>query len=343
MGVKLKDLLKDCVHEISIKDLAYKTIAFDAYNILHQFLASVRQYDGTPLMDSRGNLTGHLSGLFYRTISFLEEGIKPVFVFDGKSPKWKEKTQLERMQKRKEAEEEYLHALEIEDTELLKKLAPQKERLTSVMINESKKLLDLMGIPYVDAPSEGEAFAAILSKKNLVYAVSSQDYDSLLFGATRLIRNLSITGKRRIQGREVEINPEMFTLSEINEKLNLSREKLIWIGILIGTDFNKGIAGIGPKKAFKMVMKYDTFQELVEKENLKFVEGYETILEIIDFYLNPEEIDFDENNLKLRKLDVEGIVDFLCNQRDFSEERVRKALEKVQKIPKGQKTLDDFF
>ncbi|MCX8166539.1 MAG: flap endonuclease-1 [Candidatus Micrarchaeota archaeon] len=343
MGVKIKDLLNDVVHEISIKDLAYKTIAFDAYNLLHQFLASVRQYDGTPLMDSKGNLTGHLSGLFYRTVSLMEEGIRPVFVYDGKSPKWKEKTQKERMQKRKEAEMEYEHALELEDQELLKKLAPQKEHLTSAMINESKRLLSYMGVPYIDAPSEGEALASVLSRKNLVYAVASQDYDSLLFGSTRLVRNLSITGKRRIQGREIEIEPEMLVLEEIQQKLNLSREKLVWLGVLIGTDFNEGISGIGPKKAYKLVTKYDTFNELVEKEKINFAEGYDTILEIIDFYLNPEYVEVSIDALQLKKIDSENIVSFLCHEHDFSEERVRKALDKITKIPKGQKTLDDFF
>ena len=341
MGIHLKDIVKKS--ETDFKSLSYKWVAFDSFNMLHQFLASIRQYDGTPLMDSHGNPTGHLSGLFYRTVSFLEHNIKPVFVFDGKKPKWKAKTVAERIERKKIAEMKYLEALEAGMIEDQKKFASMTGRLTSPMVEESKRLLDLLGVPHLTAPSEAEAQASCMCSKGLVYAVGSQDYDSLLFGAERLLKNMSITGRRKTRTGYIDIKPEIISLQDTLSSLGITREKLIWLGLLVGTDFNEGIMGLGPKKSLKLVLKYESFSELVEKESLRFEEGYETILEIIDFFQNPEYLEFDPSQLKLRKPDEQGILDYLCGEREFSEDRVRNSLQKISNVEKGQSTLGDFF
>ena len=195
MGVAFKDLIIS--HETDLDSLSNKIIVLDAYNTLYQFLTTIRGIDGTPLMDSKGNVTSHLVGLFTRTSSLMQKGIKPVFVFDGEPPALKKKTIEQRSGLKIEAEKKFLEAKEKEDTEEMKKYASRTSRLTKDMVEESKKIVSLMGLPIVQAPSEGEAQAAYMVKKGDGFAVGSQDFDSLLHGATKVTRNLSITGKRK--------------------------------------------------------------------------------------------------------------------------------------------------
>ncbi|MEM4441430.1 MAG: flap endonuclease-1, partial [Ignisphaera sp.] len=254
MGVNLKDIIpSSCRQEVDdLKALAQRVIALDAYNALYQFLAAIRQPDGTPLMDSKGNVTSHLSGLFYRTINLMEYGIKPIYVFDGKPPELK-REELERRRTRKEkalemAVKAYSEGLKKEAA----KYAVQALYLTEPMVRNAKKLLEAMGVPYVEAIGEGEAQAAYIAKKGLAWGTGSQDYDSLLFGAPRLVRNLTITGKRKLPGKDiyVEIKVEVIELDKLLKALSITREQLIDVAILIGTDYNPdGVEGIGPKTA----------------------------------------------------------------------------------------------
>jgi len=249
MGVQLGDLVAK--HEIDYDALKSRTIALDAYNTLYQFLAAIRQPDGTPLMDRQGRITSHLSGLFYRTIRMVEKGVRPVYVFDGKPPELKEKTLEKRKEVREKARERWEKALAEGNVEEARKYGQASTRLTAEMVVDAKELLDAMGIPYVQAPSEGEAQAAYMAAKGDVWASGSQDYDSLLFGAPRLVRNLAIEGRRKLPGKDVyvPIHPELIVLGDVLEQLGIDRRKLIWIGILIGTDFNEKVPGVGPKRA----------------------------------------------------------------------------------------------
>ncbi|MCD6549152.1 flap endonuclease-1 [Candidatus Micrarchaeota archaeon] len=346
MGVDIKSIVQP--KEVSISDLSGKSLAFDAFNIIYQFLSSIRQPDGTPLMDENGNITSHLSGLFYRNINFLEAGIKPIYVFDGEPPEFKVATLEDRTKRKKEAELKYKEALEKGLLKEARKYSQQLSELTEDMIEESKKLLRAMGIPTVDAPSEGEAQAAWMSAKGLVYGVVSQDFDSLLFGAKRLIRNLSITGRRKLPGREVyvKIPVELIELEETLETLGITREKLIWIGVLVGTDYNKGVKGIGPKTALKLVRKYDSLDGLLEFVENKY--GYvfpEDVQSIIEFFRKPK-IKEDLPNIELRRPDEARIKELLCDVHNFSETRVENALEKMHRIYNErylQKSIKDFF
>ncbi|WP_221290625.1 flap endonuclease-1 [Stygiolobus caldivivus] len=353
MGVDLSELVEDIKREVSLGELKGKKISIDAYNALYQFLAAIRQPDGTPLMDSQGRVTSHLNGLFYRTISILEEGVIPIYVFDGKPPEQKSE-ELERRKKVKEEAERRLDQLKKEGTgeiKELKKYSQMSIKLTNEMAEESKKLLDLMGIPIIQAPSEGEAEAAYINSLGLSWATGSQDYDSLLFGATRLVRNLTITGKRKLPRKDVyvEIKPELIELAELLRKLGITREQLIDIAILIGTDYDpEGIKGIGIKTAYRIIKKYGKIETAVEKGEVSKQKITFNIEEIRNLFLNPL-VKRPENNLELKDCDEEGIEELLVKEHDFNEERVKNAIERLKKAKreaKGaerQKGLDQWF
>ncbi|WP_461864882.1 flap endonuclease-1 [Thermococcus sp.] len=338
MGVQIGELIPR--REIELENLYGKKVSIDAFNAIYQFLSTIRQRDGTPLMDSRGRITSHLSGLFYRTINLMEAGIKPAYVFDGEPPEFKKKELERRKEVREEAEEKWEEALARGDLEEAKKYAQRASRVNEQLISDAKQLLGLMGIPVIQAPSEGEAQAAYMAMKRKTYASASQDYDSLLFGAPRLVRNLTITGRRKLPGKDVyvEVKPELINLDEALKKLGIDREKLIEMAILVGTDYNPGgIKGIGPKKALEIVKH--------SKDPLKkYQKGSEVDLYAIkEFFLNPPVTD--EFRLEWKMPDEEGIIRFLCDEHDFSESRVRNGLERLKKAIKAgrQATLESWF
>src|SRR3989344_777458 len=256
MGLNIKDIIPR--KEIQISDLAGKTVCVDAYNMLYQFLSTIRQPDGTPLMDNKKRVTSHLSGIFYRNTNLLSEGIRLVYVFDGKPPEQKGGTHKIRQGSRENAKEKYEEAKDMEDIEGMRRYSSQMIRLDYEMIKESKELLQAMGIAVVQAPGEGEAEASYLNRiNNEVFATVSQDYDCLLFGAPKLIRNLGLARKRKTFSGWVEINPELIELEKVLTFLEIDLDQLICIGILVGTDYNpKGIPGVGQKRALEIVKKY---------------------------------------------------------------------------------------
>jgi len=339
MGVNLKDIVEEIKKEVELSSLSNKIIAIDAYNALYQFLSIIRDKDtGEPLRDSKGRITSHISGLFYRTINLLENGIKPVYVFDGEPPKFKLKEIEERMKAKEEAFKKWQEALESGEEAIT--YAQAASILTKEMVEESKELLSYMGLPVVQAKSEGEAQAAYLVSKGYVYASASQDYDSLLFGSTRLIRNLNLTGKRKLPRKEiyVEIKPEIIELNELLQKLRITREQLILIGIITGCDYFEGVKGYGPKKALELVRQYKSLDRIKKVLNLP-----DEIDEIFNFFLNPP---VNENvEIKFGEIDKEKILKFMVDERNFSEERVLNALNKLEEARKKfkQTSLASWF
>ncbi len=328
MGVKIKEIIPlEAITIIELDNLNGKAIAFDAYNILYQFLSIIRGQDGKPLMDSRGRITSHLSGLFFRTINLIERGIKPVFVFDGRPPELKKATIEEREEIRKEAEALYKEHFEKGELEEARKYAIRSAQLNEEIINSAKRLIELMGNPIVQAPSEGEAQAAYLALKGDVYASASQDMDSLLFGSPRLVRNLSIVGKRRLPGKKayVEVKPEIIYLDKMLNLLNINREELIDIGILVGTDYADGLYGIGPKKALKLIKEFGSVEKVLENQKTSLSINPSIIR---DIFLNPKVTD--NYSLEWKEPDYDGIIKFLCDEYDFSIERVQNALNKLK-------------
>lgn len=343
MGVNLRDLVPKAT--VSLEDLSEKSIAIDAYNALYQFLAIIRQPDGTPLKDSSGNITSHLSGLLYRTSNLAELGIKPIYVFDGTPPALKEVEIKRRRKAKEEALIRYEQALKEGKIEEARMYAQATSRLKDYMAEDSKKLLDLMGIPWVQAPSEGEAQAAHLARRGDADYCASQDYDSLLFGAPKLVRNVTISGRRKLPGKAVfiEVIPEVVVLEDVLRECGITREQLVDVGILIGTDFNpEGVKGLGPKTALKLIKEHGNLENsLSYLKNAEFPAEPQRIREI---FLYPKVTD--NYRIVWKEPDVEGVIDFICRQRDFSEDRVRKALEKMQKGTerlKGKTTLERWF
>jgi len=325
MGVDLGGLLEK--REINLEYLAGRTIGIDSFNVLYQFLSSIRGADGSPLIDSKGRVTSHLTGLLYRTASIVERDIKPVFAFDGTPSKLKEKTREERRRIRTEAGKKYDAAKKEGDEKKMKKYAQQSLRLTGEMIEESKKLVRLMGFPVIEATGEGEAQIAVMAQKGDIFAAASQDFDTLLFGTPRLIRNMTVSGRRKVPGKDlyIEVKPELLDLEYATTRLGISRKKLVWIAILIGTDFNDKFPNIGPKRALDLVKKFDSFEEIVSSTEHEPDFDYKDIEKI---FLEPRVQK--EYDLKFELPDKEGIKHFLCDERSFSEERVEKAIERIK-------------
>ncbi|MBN2067776.1 MAG: flap endonuclease-1 [Candidatus Diapherotrites archaeon] len=335
MGTAIADLLEK--EEISLDFLAGRRLGIDSYNVLYQFLSIIRGKDGTPLMDSRGRVTSHLTGLLYRTINLLEAGIKPVFVFDGKPHELKGETLKARNRIRTEAKEKFEKARERGEEAEARKYAQQAVKLTEEMVQDAKKLVKLMGLPVIQAPSEGEAQISAMVAGNDLYGCVSQDFDALLFGASRLLRNITVSGKRKAPGRDFyyEVKPEMIELEKNLKALGIDRKKLIWIGILIGTDFNEKFPKIGPKTALKLVQEHEKFEGIIKATGHDPEFDYREIEEI---FLNPESTKGYEIKFTLPEKDK--ILSFLCGEHDFSEERVQSALAKLEERAreKGQQS-----
>ncbi len=248
------------------------------------------------------------------------------------------------MKIKEDALTQYDEAIERGAFDEAKKFAQMTSKLKDDMVEDAKTLLNFLGIPWIQAPSEGEAQASHVVCKNDSWAVVSQDYDSFLFGAPRLVRNLAITGRRKLPGKNfyVQVEPEIVELNKIIDDLNLTREQLIDLAILLGTDYNPGgFKGIGPKTALKLIREYGDLSNAAN--SMKESPNIEDLLKIRELFLNPKVTD--DYELVWQKPDPEAIVAFLVNDRDFSEERVRSATDKVSKGWKksSEATLDKFF
>ncbi len=340
MGLNLKPLVVR--EKTKLEFFSNKVIAIDAYNAIYQFLASIRGPDGMQLMDSEGRITSHLSGLLYRNINFLSLGIKPVWVFDGKPPSMKTAEIERRRQIKKDATIKYEKAIAAGEIEEARKYAQQTTSMKDGMVKESKQLLTYFGIPYIEAPSEGEATAAHLTNTGQAYASASQDFDSILLGAKRLIRNFTNSGRRKIPNRNtyIEIEPEIIETAKTLEFLQVTKEQLVDIGILIGTDFNPdGFERVGPKTALKLVKQHSRLEDIPQiQEQLQKI-NYKQIRKI---FLEPVVAQVDEINFE--QVDYEGIVKYLVKERSFSEDRVQSSLNRLKKaIEKKSQNLDQWF
>jgi len=344
MGVAITELLVK--KEIEIDSLKGKIICIDAPLFLYQFLTTIRSRDGSLLMDSKGNVTSHLTGLFTRTANLMQKGLKLVYVFDGKVPDLKKEERAKRRELKLEAAKKFEEAKKKEDLDEMKKYAARTSRLTGEMIEEAQKLIKAFGIPVVDGASEGEAQAAYIVKNNDAYAVASQDADCLMFGAPRLIRNLSIAGKKKkanVLSYE-KVMPEFVDLSENLNNLGIDNDQLIALGMLVGTDYNNGgIKGIGPKNALKLVKQYGKdFDSLFKDVKWNDYFGYPW-QEVFNLIKNMGvKRDYE---LKWHKIDIEKIKELLVEEHDFSHERVESVLGrfKEDKEEKKQKGLGEFM
>ena len=348
MGTKINELVTITKKVISFENLLNKEIAIDAFNTIYQFLAIIRQKDGTPLKDYEGNVTSHLSGLFYRTLNFLEHNIKPIYVFDGTPSELKLDTIKERKKGKQEAREKMVEAQEEEDFEKAMRYAQYSSTLNESMVRESKKLIEYLGIPVIQADSEGEAQAAYLVSKGDAWACASQDYDSLLFGAKRLIRNFAITRTRKVKDTTTSVDIEYISLSKFLEQLNINREQLIEMGILIGTDFYPGIKGIGQHTALDLIKKHGSLENIIRNNitirNKSIDISLDIVNEIKEIFLKPN-VNQNYTKPKWIGINYDKVEELLIEEHNFSSQRVKNALKQIKKqdLSKRQASLDDFF
>jgi len=343
MGVNIKDLVVK--KPVTIRELAGKKFSVDGFNTLYQFLATIRQPDGNLLKDSKGRITSHLNGLFARTTNLMRQNLKLVFVFDGEVPKLKSRERERRRKLKEKAQSQYEAAKKDQDITLMKKFAQRTTRLTPEMVDQAKQLLDALGVPWVQAPSEGEAQAAYMAKKGDVYAAISQDYDTLLYETPILLLNLSVSSRKKMPGKlgYKTVPPQKIIHKELLEELGITNDQLIALAMLVGTDYNpKGIYRIGPKKALKLVQQHK--------------EDFDTLFAEVDFNTHCE-CDWkeifklfkempvtDEYELKWKPPNHDKIKALLIDEFEFSKHRVESTLEKLNVYAKArqQKSLGDF-
>jgi len=339
IGVKIGDLISPRVMEL--KQLSGKKIAIDALISLYQFLSIIRGVDGQPLKDHQGRVTSHLAGLFYRTVNLIEEGIHPVYVFDGQPPKLKAVTLRERSEHRTEAKKQWELALAEGRLEDARVYAQASAKVEQPIVQDAKMLLTAMNVPWVQARGEGEAQAAYMAQKGDVWAAGSQDFDALLFGAPRMVRNLTITGRRKLPRRAeyVEVKPEVIKLADVLQTLEVTPEQLIDIGILIGTDYHPGVKGVGPKTALKAIKKYENLEQALQASGFETEIPYGEIRAIFQDIMQHVTSDY---SLVWSKPDHDQVMEFLVEEHTFSSERVKKALNRAEKAL-GQASLDSWF
>lgn len=353
VGVNLGDLVVR--EEAAFEDLSGQRVAIDAYNALYQFLATIRGPDGTPLRDDQGRVTSHLNGLFNRTANLVEAGVRPLYVFDGQPSELKRATLDERRRIKERAKRDYEAALEAGDLETARSKAQQTSTLDKTMVGQAKDLLDAVGVPWLDAPSEGEAQAAHMTRQGVVDATASQDFDSLLFGAPVLYRNLSVGGRRKLPGRQawVDVAPERIGLEATLSALGLTREQLVDVAVLVGTDYNPGVKGVGPKTALKMVLEEGDLEAVLERAEREEKgamwkrvregrEGIEPLDATRAIFLEPDVEDVAEP--RWQRADADAVRAVLVDEFRFSRDRVDSALAKYGAAAGGraQSSLGDF-
>lgn len=341
LGVNLTPIIVKQI--LTLNDLRGKGLAVDANNYLYQFLSLIRTKDGTPLKDSKGNITSHLSGLMFRSTRLIRDfSIDLVFAFDGQPPALKGEEIRKRHEQREKALREWQQAMKAHDYAKAFSKAVMTSRLTRSMIEDAKKLLMLLGIPYVQAPSEAEAQTAYMATRGDVWAASSKDYDTILFGAPKLVRFLTIHGQEYLpsKGTARPLKPELITLHQLLSHHGITRFQLVDMAILVGTDFNEGIKGVGSKTALKLIKEYGRIENLPSKFLSKIPPQYEEVREI---YLSPETTS--EYDLGYGPLREEELFHFLCGQRDFARRRVETAVQRMKEVYgiKKQARLENWF
>ena len=321
-----------------------KVVGIDSFLLAFQFLTTIRDRsptgDGGPLRANNGKVVAHLMGFLSRATLMLSKGIKPVFIFDGKHPDLKKDEMDARREKRELAEIEWKAALEAGDYTKAQKMAQRCVRYSPEMVEESIELLGLLGIPAFRAKAEGEAQAAVMAANGQLDAVATQDWDALLYGAPIVIRNFTTDGSKRM-GRVVRA--QKINLQQILDDNQLTRDQLIDLGIMIGTDFHPGIKGIGPKTGLKLIKQYHTIEAICAEKGKELPEHLDEIREI---FRNHPVNEIPQEELVQGSVDVEGLKKFLIEDRQFSQNRFDNAMKLLEEAglvrSGGQTSLFSF-
>lgn len=344
MGIKdlSKVIADNCPTAIKTNEMkAYfgRKIAIDASMSLYQFLIAVRQ-DGLQLASPDGETTSHLNGMLYRTIRMMENGIKPVYVFDGKPPALKSEELDKRTERRADAKEQLTIATEKGDTVAMDKFERRLVKVTKEQAEECKHLLTLMGVPVIDAPCEAEAQCAELVRRGKVYATATEDMDALTFGSCFLVRHMTFSEAKKMPIKE-------FSLEKILRGMDISIEQFVDLCILLGCDYCGNIRGIGPKKAYDLLKQYKCIENILENIDRKKYQPPDDwkYMEARKLFLEPDIIDGNNFELSWTEPKIQEIIDYLCTLKGFNEDRIRTALSRLQKSRDAgqQGRIDSFF
>jgi flap endonuclease-1 len=344
MGVKIKDLVTTSKKVITLTNLTEKRIAIDGFNWIYQFLSVIRDGRGQTLKNNNNVTTSHIVGMIPRNIVLLENHIKPIYVFDGKPNPLKQDEINRRKEIKKIAQKNYEEAYDSGDDTKTKNYAQATSKLTSEMIDDFKEVLTYMGIPTVQAIEDGEAQASYMVQKGDVWGCASQDYDSFLFGANRIVRNLSVGRYSTIRGHKIKNDIEFYVLDDVLKELEITQDQLIDVGILVGLDFYKGIKGIASKTGLKLIKQYDTIENVREQKKNKydFSTLTDDLIEKVRNIFNTQKT-VDDYSLSWNKPNRDKLWEILVEKHNFNTERVKKYLERICKTGKRQVTLDSLF
>ncbi|KAL2057652.1 hypothetical protein ABVK25_002036 [Lepraria finkii] len=350
MGIKqlaqvIKDHAPDAIKIGEIKNHFGRKVAIDASMSIYSFLVAVRGNDGQQLMNETGETTSHLMGMFYRTLRIVDNGIKPVYVFDGAPPKLKSGELAKRFARKAEATEAAEEAKETGTAEEVEKFSRRTVRATREHNDECKRLLTLMGVPYIVAPTEAEAQCAVLARASKVYAAASEDMDTLCFDSPILLRHLTFSEQKKEPIQE-------FHLDRVLAGLVMDRKQFIDLCILLGCDYVDPIPKIGPSTAVNLIREHGSLEKVVEfiqndpKHKYTLPDDW-PYKEARELFFDPEvrSADHPDCDFKWNAPDVEGLVKFLVIEKGFSEDRVRNAAQRLNKNLKTaqQARLEGFF
>ncbi len=336
MGCNLKDLAEAVPIELS--DLDGQRIGVDVFLNAYQFLTAMTGSDGKPLTNSDGVATSHLMGFLDRATTMIQAGIDPVFIFDGRPDQLKRQTLDERRARKDIAKAKWRAAVESGDEKAAKKLGPQTAEYTPVMVEQTKRLFDTLGVVWIEAPMEAEGAGAVRCARGEIAAVASQDWDTLLYGSPVMIRNLMAHGTRRF-GRV--IHAQRVELATLLETHQLTQAQLVDLGIMVGTDFHPGIRGIGPKTGLKLIKEYGTVEAVCAAKEKEIPAKLDEIRQL--FHNHPTGDDhLPEHTIANEK----SLREFLQEEMGFSERRLTRALDRLRDAGRlkqaGQTTLFDF-
>ncbi|KAI0475525.1 Rad27p/FEN-1 endonuclease-like protein [Xylariaceae sp. FL0804] len=352
MGIKnlysiIKDEAPGAVKEGDIKNQFGRKVAIDASMSIYSFLIAVRS-DGQQLMNESGDTTSHLMGMFYRTLRMVDNGIKPLYVFDGAPPKLKSGELAKRFQRKAEASESLEEAKETGTAEDVEKFSRRTVRVTREHNAECQQLLKLMGIPYIIAPTEAEAQCAVLARAGKVYAAASEDMDTLCFDSPILLRHLTFSEQRKEPIQEISVE-------QVLEGLGMERKQahqFVDLCILLGCDYLDPIPKVGPSTALKLIREHGTLEAVVAHmkgdPKQKYVLPDDWPFEDARaLFFEPDVRPADDPlcDFKWERPDVEALVRFLVADKGFNEDRVRAGAARLEKGTKSsqQSRLEGFF